>query len=249
MTINEDFPFHAKRKVLEAAFNSAILYGSEAWVNCSLAPIKGLYMSAIKVVLGVRQTTPNDIALVEIGMPSLEALVLKKQENFFCKILEERQDLYDDPFMHVFRMIADSALGRHIKNVALGRQTAKHNPVENIRTATGSKLTLYRKINPRLEAPSIYTTYQPHVHEHLRVSYTRIRTSSHRLRVETGRWARIAREDRLCICGEDIQDEKHVLQFCNAVDHLRPEDGVVFPLCLQENIPFQMIHDILEFYQ
>ena len=90
MTVNKDIPFQAKRKVLEAAFNSAILYGCESWLKCSLAPVKTLYLTAIKVVLGVRQSTPNDIALVEIGLPSLETLVLTKQEKFFRNILEKR---------------------------------------------------------------------------------------------------------------------------------------------------------------
>ena len=72
MTVNKDIPFQAKRKVLEAAFNSAILYGCESWLKCSLAPVKTLYLTAIEAVLGVRQSTPNDIALVEIGLPSLE---------------------------------------------------------------------------------------------------------------------------------------------------------------------------------
>ena len=36
LNTNKDFPFCVKRKVVEAAFNSAILYGCESWIggNC-----------------------------------------------------------------------------------------------------------------------------------------------------------------------------------------------------------------------
>ena len=36
LNTNRDFPFCVKRKVVEAAFNSAILYGCESWIggNC-----------------------------------------------------------------------------------------------------------------------------------------------------------------------------------------------------------------------
>ncbi len=42
------------------------------------------------------------------------------------------------------------------------------------------------------------------------VACTRIRLSSHRLRVETGRWDRIPFENRTCLCGA-VQTEEHVL--------------------------------------
>ena len=248
MTVNKDIPFQAKRKVLEAAFNSAILYGCESWLKCSLAPVKTLYLTAIKVVLGVRQSTPNDIALVEIGLPSLDTLVLTKQEKFFRNILEKREHMLDDPFMHVFRLVADSSLGHHITRVALGRHVEPNDPADNIRTAVGSKFAIYRVINPSLECPSIYTTACHRVPEYMRISFTRMRTSSHRLRVETGRWARLNRDERLCICGQDVQDEEHVLQYCNVVDHLRPA-GITFPECLQNDVPYKAIHEIIEVFE
>ena len=55
-----------------------------------------------------------------------------------------------------------------------------------------------------------------------RVEVTRFRTSSHRLKIETGRWSRIARERRLCDCGQEmIQDEIHVIESCRHLSDLR----------------------------
>ena len=46
---NPDMPFCVKRKVLEAAFNSSILYGCESWLDVSFQKMEVIYMSAIIV--------------------------------------------------------------------------------------------------------------------------------------------------------------------------------------------------------
>ena len=58
--------------------------------------------------------------------------------------------------------------------------------------------------------------------DYIRVSFTRLRVMSHNLKVETGRWSRRAREDRVCQCDRSkIQDEKHVLLECPLSTHVR----------------------------
>ena len=55
------------------------------------------------------------------------------------------------------------------------------------------------------------------------IQYTRLITSSHYLRSETGRWRHpvIPRNDRLCTCGPYVQDENHVLSSCNLTFNIR----------------------------
>ena len=55
-----------------------------------------LYMISIKALLGVRQTTANDISLLEIGVP-LKHWVKQKQLNFLKQALHHREGLDDDP--------------------------------------------------------------------------------------------------------------------------------------------------------
>ena len=50
---NHDAPFFVKRKVFDAAFSSAILYGCEAWLDVSLKPMETMYMSALQRLLDV----------------------------------------------------------------------------------------------------------------------------------------------------------------------------------------------------
>ena len=64
-----------------------------------------------------------------------------------------------------------------------------------------------------------------HVCEHHRIATTRLRLSSHYLKVESGRWARIDYQDRTCDCGPYVQDEAHVLLSCQRTRHLRTRFG------------------------
>ncbi len=80
---NKDFPFPVKRKVSLSALMSSILYTSESWVTENLSTVNPLYRMSIKDLLGVRQTTANDISLLEIRLPPLKHWVKQKQLNFF----------------------------------------------------------------------------------------------------------------------------------------------------------------------
>ena len=56
--------------------------------------------------------------------------------------------------------------------------------------------------------------------------FTRFRLSSHHLKIETGRWARIDAADPLCECGNGVQDESHVLFNCPKTGSVRERFGV-----------------------
>ena len=79
--------------------------------------------------------------------------------------------------------------------------------------------------------------------------------SSHRLKIETGRWARIDREDRLCQCGQAVQDEKHVIVDCPLVQDIRERydrraiDFVPFMNSQPTKIDLCMLSDIVQFYE
>ena len=46
------------------------------------------------------------------------------------------------------------------------------------------------------------------------------------MKVETGRWSRTPRENRLCECGNVVEDEEHVLLFCPKTDLARAKFNV-----------------------
>ena len=108
--------------------------------------------------------------------------------------------------------------------VALQEFWVKHNDIrlrkERIFSSQRTWAITYRLINPDLVVHSIYTSSDI-LDDDFRIAFTRLRLSSHRLRIETGRWARIPKERRLCQCGLAVQTEKHVLTECTLVAEIR----------------------------
>ena len=89
-----------------------------------------------------------------------------------------------------------------------------------IMSSEQTKTVTYRQINPTLIVHPIYSSGEI-LEDDFRTAFTRLRLSSHRLRIETGRWTRTPKEERLCQCGEAIQTEKHVICDCILVSHIR----------------------------
>ena len=117
---------------------------------------------------------------------------------------------------------------KYLKNLMLpdeAQNIANQSVTELLTNAQGSKAITYRTINPELKVHPIYCTQQ-YVNERARLTFTKLRLSSHSLKVETGRWSRIPRENRLCECGNAVEDEEHVLLFCPKTDLARAKFNV-----------------------
>ena len=214
---NYDAPFYVKKRVLEAAFMSTILYGCESWLKVSLKPVTAMYLKAVRALLGVRQTTPSNLCLIEAGLKPLESLVKQRQKKFFEKMMTSRSDMSNDPLIHAIGIAKEhnKPVWSYIENVMGGDKFAE-NEIASIKETiqssppSATKFQTYISLNPTLEVHPLYTDKLAAIPDYLRISFTRFRLSSHMLRIETGRWSRTPREERLCPCGTDIQDEHHV---------------------------------------
>lgn len=225
-------PYICKAKVLQACLSSALLYGSESWFSTDVKKISSMYLSAVKAMLGVRNTTANDLALAECGLPSLAALVRERQVSFFRQIQHTRAGMVDDPLMYVFDMARtlNTRAWRYLRGVLNcnnpineDRQTREH----RIRARDSTKFRTYCALNRHLKPLDIYTTHTG-IQEHKRIELCRFRLSSHNLKVETGRWARIPLENRLCDCESGgVQDEEHVVAVCAKLTDLRTRYDVL----------------------
>ena len=221
---NTDAPFWVKKKVLESALLSSVLYGAEAWVsNSGIKQANSLYLAMLKVLLGVRPSAPTNLVLSEIDVPSLSARVKSAQKNFLEKLLKSREKMDDDPFIAIWQMCKQekSKAFKFLSKVLTEERLFETDREErwiNIQQATGSKFVVYREMNPDLSVHEMYTN--KNISEFDRLVATRIRLSSHELAIEKGRWSRTPRESRLCNCGE-IQTEVHVVCFCPITDVVR----------------------------
>ena len=66
-----------------------------------------MYIGALKCLLGVRKTTVNDLCLVELGVPPLQALVKQRQHDFFVKMNTDRNGAVDEPFNFAMDLTRD----------------------------------------------------------------------------------------------------------------------------------------------
>ena len=144
-------------------------------------------------------------------------MIRSRQAKFLHDICESRAGLEDDPLMFALRLTEEGNKPMH-KKISSIRETANKDHIaediaarqRSIRSNKGSKFVTYLEINPSLEMHRLY--YDKHaLPDNLRINFTRFRTSSHRLRVELGRWSRTPRDQRVCPCGSgDVQDEAHL---------------------------------------
>ena len=164
--------------------------------------------------------------------------------------------MVDDPFMHVMRLTTakNAKMAKYIKSLNDCPdfiEADRRARIERVRSSSRSKFATYFTVNPTFEIHPIYQNGGEAVDDYLRIAFTRFRTSSHRLKIETGRWSRIPRDRRLCGCGEGVQTEEHVLVGCSLTEGIREKYG-------QTNISFNsfmndkkskaqlhMLHEIL----
>ena len=138
----------------------------------------------------------------------------------------------EEPFQIVFEMCKNmnSPGFRFIQKVISKdeNEISLMSIIQNVTIKTGSKFETYKEVvNPNSETHEIYknTVYIP---DYLRKQVTRLRLASHNLKVETGRWSRTPKENRVCPCdNESIQDEKHVLLHCPLSRSFRQEYGTL----------------------
>ena len=258
---NQNAPFDVKKDVVDACFNTSLLYGCESWLEEKVWPeIEQLYLKGLKMLLGVRSQTTTDVILLESGYPSLRALVKSRQKAFFKKMVEERDNMLDDPFMHVLRITKakNKKMSSYLESLRKCDDFIERDRVERIervRSSERTKSITYRSINPEMDVHPIYKRSGDLVEDYLRMSFTRFRTSSHRLKIETGRWSRIAREDRLCQCGKEVQTEEHVLMNCELSKPIREKYGVeincflTFMNCEKTKAQLHMVHEMLKLYE
>ena len=226
--VNSRMPFSYKLKVFKAALTSSLLYGSESWLTLNVKHIEALYNRMVRILLGVRCNTPIQLCLVEIGLNTVIYEISKKRKNFLESKLSN-VDL-EEPFHIVYDICRrNNTPGyRFLSRCMQGNDgdVALENMRESIRNKPNdaTKFMTYRtELNPRLGTHEVYgeNVYIP---DYLRQAFTRVRLMSHELKVETGRWSRLPREERVCSCNnETVQDEKHVLLDCPLLAHIRLE--------------------------
>ena len=217
---NSDAPFPVKEKVWDSALTAAIMYSCETWLTSDLRKAEAPYMSSLKQLLGVRTQTPNNLAQVELNVPSAAGYIFKRQSKYLHKLMA-RPDYSQS---YIGRIIAEarrikSPMGKCLNQILSG-STIPPDPPSTIRQSSSTRRLAYLNLNPDLGKNKMYSDVK--CPEYARLSATRMRLSSHRLKFEMSRWSRQSREECVCVCGSgEVQDELHVLLRCPLTKPLR----------------------------
>ena len=226
---NPDVPFYMKKRVAEACVLSSILYGAETWFTDNFGKVETLYTKVVKALLDVRNTTCNDVCLIEADMPSFQSLVKHRMKTYLQKKIPKIDCEY--PLWKAIELSrsANTSSYRYIQNLLEDESNMieddKMLRAESIRASGSTKRATFLKLNPSLQQHKVYKNNN--IEEYKRIEFTRYRVSSHNLMVETGRWSRTEREDRVCNCAAGgVQDEDHVLFVCELTKNIREKYNI-----------------------
>ncbi len=154
------------------------------------------------------------------ALPRLKHLILDSRRRLIDKKNSDATDPHS-PLQIAWRPINGISSSQFRTFQGYTRQTATDiYTTIRLKAASRTWFQTYLRMNPEL---TVHTIYDSTIPDSLRMKATRLRLSSHRLKVETGRWTRpiTPQEQRLRNCSEAIQDEEHVLFRCILSDHIR----------------------------
>ena len=239
LEVNQETPIILKLKVLYGCMFAAILYSCEAWgnVECIAEQILLMERKALRRVLGVKKSVPNDILYHELSIPDIIAKIKKLQQKFFAKVMmlepdqaiirqlldifiaDEEYSQDEDSFLaHYLRLYED-----HMDSNTSWNSIVEKNLLERkdrLESEETTRISEYKEITNLDPNTVLYTSF---VNDELRMTITRWRLSCHKLRIETGRYTNpiTPRDQRLCKICLVLEDEQHALFHCPAHNFVR----------------------------
>ncbi|MEW8546453.1 MAG: reverse transcriptase family protein, partial [Candidatus Thiodiazotropha sp.] len=260
------FAFGTYTKLYETMVWSIISYGASIWGSREYNCINSVQLKAARFFLGVGRYTPNAGVLGDIGWDPVVSKQWKAvirqwsrmhtmdedRINFKIYKWSERSSSRSCRNWHfrVEALLAESGIDvqfvntnlRNIANQVYNFQLGKFkdkwlNDVNrvNARQGTGkNKLRLYRCFKSEYKTENYVSCLMPRCH---RSAYSKFRCGVAPIRIETGRYERLALEDRRCFnCVNHIENEEHVLLYCPIYEDLRK---AYFTKILEQHTDFE----------
>ena len=223
-------------------------YGSEVWGFAKADNIERVHLQFCKKLLSVKQCTQNDFVYGELGRCSFQLTRYRNIIKYWLKILHCSEIkyvriiynmLYNDcinfpnkvtwvtllrdllgnlGFMDVWlqQSVGDRVL---FLNLVKQRLTDQFIQNWNSRLNDSTRALFYRNFSFGYKTYLDFVSVGKH-----RFALSRLRLSSHRLEVETGRWARpnaTPFEERRCTSCHSLEDEFHFVLECSRYNDLR----------------------------
>ena len=218
-----------------------IYYGSEVWGFCKADSLERFFISFLKSVLCVKQSTPNCFIYGELGIFPLIIERKIRIIKYWFKILNSKENSYLRKMYNDLVLLSETSprqvtwatllrdtlyqygfgyvwLQQYVQNekvfIKVFEQRIKDNFLQdwNAQINTTSDYRLFKKIKQSFH----FENYLNIDNKILRIAVTKIRLSSHLFFIERGRWVRpkIDAKNRICDLCDTIEDEYHCLIEC-----------------------------------
>ena len=222
---NRSAPTKVKMKVLRSCVTTSLLHNCEAFGPDIPKDLEPTYLKLLKSCFNVRSSTPNFILYIESGFLPIKFIIYLRQYKFYKRfrqsihaksrrekmmsLLLEQQTKF---LKHYEKLVSNYASTDEILNEGLDFVKQK---IRTFATNGRSKFSMYLKLNPNLETSPFLHIVHPTASDIIR-----FRVGSHYLPIETGRWCRKQRHERLCTSCGTIGDEEHILYHCSLISRV-----------------------------
>ena len=221
---NRIAPVSVQLKVLKSCVMTTLLYNCEAFGPMLPDGLEEVYHKMLRAAMGVRTNCPILLLQIESGFLPLRCLIQSRELNFFRKFQKslEPNGIRISILQHLMTH-STSFLDHYIKldNKYANSDELKKEFSYNVKAkvrgfgedqAKHYKYWIYLQVNPELK-PSPFLNRIDKVGKCM----TKFRLGSHNLRIETGRWNRTPRENRLCAACGVLEDEQHIVYSCTQI--------------------------------
>lgn len=237
---NISIPVDLQLKLFDSLVAPVLLYASEIWGFENKNSIEKVQLQFCKSILKVRSSTPNFLVYGELGRFPLETIVKQKMILFWNSLLTDSNKLshimyklmlkvhetrpvkfkwvsytksiLDDcglSFIWNDQIPISRLLLKSIVRQKLNDQFIQNWSSQINNTSRGKFYSLFKE-EFQLES------YLLKLNTCDRIQISKLRCSNFKFPIETGRWSRVPREDRICnLCRNGLGDEFHYLFTCN----------------------------------
>jgi hypothetical protein len=245
---NRIAPVSVKLKVLKACV-MALLHNCEAFGPKIPEGLEQIYYKMIRAALGVRSNVSKLTLMVESGCLPIECLIRSRQLKFYRRFLKSmKRNSIRDSIMQ--KLLSDKSDYLHHFTVLdesyNSSEDLKKEYIDNIhRKIRGFaadkekhyKYWIYLQLNPELK-PSPFLGRIDKIGK----AITKFRLGSHKLKIETGRWHRVPRAERLCGKCNVLGDERHCIYDCVDI----PRGDLDLPMELSSLWNYEKVNTLFE---
>ena len=232
-------------QLFDTLLKPILTYGSEIWGTANYDVIEKFHLKFLKQVLGVKASTNTCMIYAETGRHPMSIAVQKSVIKYWLKVIQcEKKRLISIIYCkmketmcswvcHVKDILCKYGFAEVWENQEVDNESRfiklfeqrcadTHAQSCHEQIQQSSRCRLYKELK---ENHDIEPYLRRNISYTLRITFTKMRLSSHKLLVERGRWVKpkINYCDRLCtLCHKhDIQDEYHALMICSRYESLR----------------------------